>query len=96
MATVDLPVSGQVIQASSEAPYLALKLEFTSSEILEVLNHSDFPARPRKTTRRAMFVSQAEPSLLDAVVRLARLLEDHSEDIPLLAPLFKRKFSIKF
>ncbi len=95
VATVDLPVSGQVIQASSEAPYLALKLEFTSSEILEVLNHSDFPARPRKTTRRAMFVSQAEPSLLDAVVRLARLLEDHSEDIPLLAPLFKKEILYK-
>ena len=95
VATVDLPVSGQVIQASSEAPYLALKLEFTSSEILEVLNHSDFPARPQKTTRRAMFVSQAEPSLLDAVVRLARLLEDHSEDIPLLAPLFKKEILYK-
>uniref|UniRef100_A0A8R1IVC6 HTH araC/xylS-type domain-containing protein n=1 Tax=Caenorhabditis japonica TaxID=281687 RepID=A0A8R1IVC6_CAEJA len=95
VATVDLPVSGQVIQASSEAPYLALKLEFTSSEILEVLNHSHFPARPQKTTKRAMFVSQAEPSLLDAVVRLICLLEDHSEDIPLLAPLFKKEILYK-
>lgn len=95
VATVDLPVSGQVIQASSEAPYLALKLEFTSSEILEVSNHSHFPARPQKTTKRAMFVSQAEPSLLDAVVRLIRLLEDHSEDIPLLAPLFKKEILYK-
>ncbi|WP_145317417.1 AraC family transcriptional regulator [Paenibacillus xylanexedens] len=91
VATVDLPVSGQVIQASPEAPYLALKLEFTSSEILEVLNHSDFPTKPLKNARRAMFVSQTESSLLDAVVRLARLLEEHSEDIPLLAPLFKKE-----
>ncbi|WFR61306.1 AraC family transcriptional regulator [Paenibacillus amylolyticus] len=95
VATVDLPVSGQVIQASSQTPYLALKLEFTSSEILEILNQSDFPTRPRKTTRRAMFVSQAEPSLLDAVVRLTRLLQDHSEDIPLLAPLFKKEILYK-
>ncbi|PQP81380.1 AraC family transcriptional regulator [Paenibacillus sp. PCH8] len=95
VATVDLPVSGQVIQASSEAPYLALKLEFSSNEILEVLNHSHFPARPQKNVRRAMYVSQTESSLLDAVVRLVRLLKQNTEDIPILSPLFKKEILYK-
>ncbi|WP_353626202.1 AraC family transcriptional regulator [Bacillus sp. JCM 19041] len=35
VATVDLPISGQVIEASPNTPYLALKLEFTISQVLE-------------------------------------------------------------
>lgn len=40
VASVDLPVTGQVIKASSDTPYLALKLEFTPNQILEVLSDS--------------------------------------------------------
>ncbi|MEM1506262.1 AraC family transcriptional regulator [Domibacillus sp. 8LH] len=90
VASVDLPVTGQVIKASSNAPYLALKLEFTPKQILEVLSDSDIRVGAKKNTKRAMFVSQIEPSLLDAVVRLARLL-DKPEDIPVLAPLFTKE-----
>lgn len=90
VASVDLPVTGQVIKASSDAPYLALKLEFTSNQILEVLSDSAIRVAVKKNTKRAMFVSQIEPPLLDAVVRLAHLL-DTPEDIPVLAPLFKKE-----
>jgi len=76
MASVDLPVTGQVIKASSDAPYLALKLEFTPSQILEVLSDSEIRVGPKKNAKRAMFVSKVEPSLLDAVVRLACLLDN--------------------
>ncbi len=37
-----------------------------------------------------MFVSRLESSLLDAVIRLARLL-DNPQDIPVLAPLFAKE-----
>jgi hypothetical protein len=40
VASVDLLVTGQVMQASSDFPYLSLKLEFIPSKILEAL--SDF------------------------------------------------------
>jgi AraC-like DNA-binding protein len=90
VASVDLPVTGQVIKASSDAPYLALKLEFTPSQILDVLSESEFQGEPKKITKRAMFVSKIEPSLLDAVVRLASLL-DNPKDIPVLAPIFTKE-----
>ncbi|MEM1504427.1 AraC family transcriptional regulator [Domibacillus sp. 8LH] len=90
VASVDLPVTGQVIKASTESPYLALKLEFTSGQILEVLNETDIQSDQRKNAKRAMFVSEVEPLLLDAVLRLASLLEN-PKHIPVLAPLFKKE-----
>ncbi len=47
---------------------------------------SGVKAAPNGNTQRAMFVSRVESSLLDAVIRLVRLL-DHPTDIKLLAPL---------
>jgi len=90
VASVDLPVTGQVIKASSDSPYLALKLVFTSSEILEVLSETDIQSGQRKNVKRAMFISEVEPFLLDAVIRLACLL-DNPKHIPILAPLFKKE-----
>ncbi|MDF2789354.1 MAG: transcriptional Regulator terminus, AraC family [Neobacillus sp.] len=88
MASADLPVTGQVIKASSDTPYLALKLEFTPNQIFEVLSDSDIYVG--KKAKRAMFVSEVEPFLLDAVIRLARLLE-HPKHTPVLAPLFTKE-----
>jgi AraC-like DNA-binding protein len=90
VASVDLPVTGQVIRASSESPYLALKLEFTPSEILEVINDSEIQSGQKKNAKRAMFISEVEPSLLNAVIRLASL-SDNPKHIPILAPLFKKE-----
>lgn len=90
VASVDLPVTGQVVEASSDVPYLALKLEFTPSQILEVLSKTDIRVSRKENAKRGMFVSQIEESLLDAVIRLARLLEN-PKDIPVLAPLFTKE-----
>ncbi|TCN20490.1 AraC family transcriptional regulator [Mesobacillus foraminis] len=90
VASVDLPVTGQVIKASPDSPYLALKLEFTPSEILEAVSNTEIQTAKRKNPKRAMFISEVEPFLLDAVTRLAFLL-DNPKHIPILAPLFKKE-----
>lgn len=90
VASVHLPVTAQVTEASSDVPYLGFKLEFTVNQILEVLSHSEIRVGPRENTRRGMFVSRMEMPLLDAVIRLARLL-DNPEDIPILAPLITKE-----
>jgi AraC-like DNA-binding protein len=90
VASVHLPVSGKVIEASPAVPYLALKLEFTPNQVIAVLRDSEFRVDPKENARRAMFVSRLEASLLDAVLRLARLLEN-PKDIPVLAPLFTKE-----
>ncbi|PMC39277.1 AraC family transcriptional regulator [Bacillus sp. UMB0899] len=90
VASVDLPVTGQVVKASKESPYLALKLEFTPGQILNVLNETNIKFIQEKNTKRAMFVSEVEPFLIDAVLRLARLI-DNPKHIPVLAPLIKKE-----
>lgn len=87
VSSVHLPVIVQVTEATSDAPYLGFKLEIAPSQILEVLHDSEIRFNPKENPKRAMFVSHMETSLLDAVIRLSRLL-DSPKDIPVLAPLF--------
>lgn len=89
ITSMDLPVIGQVIKATPEAPYLSLKLEINQNEILEVLKDSTIHVR-KNNNARAMFVGQIELSILDAVLRLVQLL-DSPEDIPFLAPIHKKE-----
>ncbi|TYS13512.1 AraC family transcriptional regulator [Rossellomorea vietnamensis] len=90
VASVNLPIVGQVTEASPEVPYLALKLEFTPSEILEVLREYQMGVEKKESAKRGMYVSNLETSLLDAVARLARLL-DTPKDIKVLAPLIRKE-----
>lgn len=90
IASMDLPVVGRIIKATPELPYLSIKLEFTHSQILEVINEANLIIRPDDQTNRALFVGQMEPFLMDATLRLVKLL-DRPEDIPFLAPLITRE-----
>ena len=91
VAAQNLPVSGQVIDASPEAPYLGLRLGFDVNEIsalaLEMSLGSSFPSR---ASQRAIYTGELSSRLLDPVLRLVRLL-DTPEDIPALAPLIARE-----
>lgn len=90
VASVDLPVIAQVIEASPNIPYLALKLQFQSNEILEVLRETQIEDNKKETAKRGIYVSQMKQPLLDAIIRLVHLL-DTPEDIPVLAPLIKKE-----
>lgn len=91
IASMNLPVIGQIIKASADSPYLSLKLEFTQNQILEVLNDCDIKVTSKDNAKRALFVGWMESSIQDAVLRLARLLDTPGE-IPFLAPLYTRRF----
>lgn len=90
VASVHLPVTARVAEASSDAPYLGLRLEFSTDQILEVLRESGIRTGAKEPAARGLFVSRMEQPLLDAVIRLVRLL-DNPHDIPLLAPLFTKE-----
>lgn len=87
ISSVDLPIIGHVKNASQEKPFLCLNLEFTSQQILEVLGSAGGKrSNIESQNNRGIFVDNLEGSLLDAAIRLVRLL-DTPEDIPVLAPL---------
>lgn len=90
VASVDVPVIGQVVEASPDIPYLSLKLEFTPKEVMDVLSNLETRIASKEKSSHAIFVSQIETSLLDAVLRLVRLL-DNPVDIPVLAPLVTKE-----
>ncbi|WP_043882549.1 AraC family transcriptional regulator [Paenibacillus polymyxa] len=90
VVSVDLPISGQIIQASAEAPYLCLRLNFDPHQVLDLIKESAFPTSPMPDSRRGLYVSQTNSLLLDAVVRLVHLLEN-PQDVPVLAPLVIRE-----
>ncbi|SFS94155.1 Helix-turn-helix domain-containing protein [Paenibacillus sp. 453mf] len=90
VVSVDLPVSGQIIEASSDVPYLCFRLDFKPTQIVEILEESELRAVQPGESRRGLFISQTSTSLLDAAIRLVRLLET-PEDIKALAPMYIRE-----
>ncbi|SDD61009.1 AraC-type DNA-binding protein [Terribacillus halophilus] len=90
VASVDLPVSGQILKASDSAPYLAMKMEFTPAEILEVMEEGALQFSTAEDPKRGMYVSEVERPILDVAVRLTSLLVS-PKDIPVLAPLIKKE-----
>ncbi|WP_339530380.1 AraC family transcriptional regulator [Pseudomonas mucidolens] len=90
VASVDIPVMGSVIEASEAAPYLCLVLDLDMTALSELaLRH---PAVEEKNPRPAsgIVLNTTPPELLDAALRLARLL-DNPGDIEALAPLIVRE-----
>lgn len=93
--SVRMPVIGRVIKASTEKPYLALKIEISPEELYEVIETSQGALiTETKHVERGMFVSQLDSSLLDAVTRFANLVE-RPNDIHMLAPLYKKEVIYK-
>ncbi len=94
VASMDLPIIAEVFEASSEVPNLSCKIEFTHSHILELLSDDELKVSFRGKSKRGMNVTELDVSMLDAVVRLVRLL-DKPTDIPALAPLFTKEILYK-
>ncbi|MFJ4829125.1 AraC family transcriptional regulator N-terminal domain-containing protein [Streptomyces sp. NPDC088747] len=92
VASVDLPVTGHFTEASTERPALGFGLTLEPSAVAELLLRAgpgDTPAAGRSAPS-GIAVSDAPVPLLDAVVRLLRLL-DEPRDRTVLAPLVKRE-----
>jgi AraC-like DNA-binding protein len=87
--SVDLPLVGSVLEASSERPYLCLALDIDLPALTGLMLQTS-PELAREPVGPALGVSQVEPGLLDAALRLARLL-DAPKDAPALAPLAERE-----
>ncbi|WP_311083256.1 AraC family transcriptional regulator [Paenibacillus polymyxa] len=88
VVSVDLPVTSRLIQASTESPYLCMRLGLDPALGLEVIKGAE--AEDGREAKRGAFVDRTSPELLDAAVRLVRLL-DTPGDIPYLAPLVVRE-----
>ncbi len=90
LVTVDLPYVGQVLEASKERPFLSLRLDLAPSLVGEVLVEVGHASLRDHADVRAISVSPVDGHLLDAMVRVARLL-DAPDEAPVLLPLITRE-----
>ena len=92
LATIELPRISQVLEASKERPYLSLRLELAPTLVSSVMVEAGYSPRLalKHTDVRAIDVSPLDGNLLDAVVRLVRLLDTPAE-APVLLPLITRE-----
>jgi AraC-like DNA-binding protein len=87
--SVDLPLVGSILEASTERPYLCLALDIDVAALADLMLQTGVEAAP-EPAGPALGVSRVEPELLDAALRLARLL-DTPGDAAALAPLAERE-----
>ncbi len=89
VVSVDLPVIGNVVDASPDIPYLCLALDIVPDQLTSLVSEmadQEMQIAPDNRSQRGLFVGKADLLLTDAMLRLTRLLET-PRDIALLAPL---------
>jgi AraC-like DNA-binding protein len=94
-ASVELPITGEVIEASPGAPYLCLALEIDPSVVFELASASaGFLASPTGAAKRAIFVGEGDELMTHAFLRLMKCLERRA-DAEVLAPIVIREITYR-
>jgi AraC-like DNA-binding protein len=88
--SVTLPVIAQIIEASLERPYLCLRIAIDRKMIGELLLQLGPTLVQRSASERGLYVARSDGPMLDALVRLVRLL-DRPREAQVLAPLVLRE-----
>jgi len=90
VSSAEIPVSARVVGATTAKPHLGLRLHFDLANLRSLIQDARLPAPPSHASQRGIYVCPTNPALLDAVLRLIRLLQFPAE-IPVLAPMIERE-----
>lgn len=90
LTSLDLPIVSQIIEASEEAPCLAMSLKLEMPVIREILSREEIQAVEAPSGTPAMAIVDATVEFLSACCRLMDLLET-PQDIPFLSELIQRE-----
>jgi hypothetical protein len=74
ISTLDLPIMSNVVEASEEKPYLNLRIDLDPALVTSVMMESNIEAPKNSSKINAIDVSPVDADLLDAVVKLVKLL----------------------
>jgi AraC-like DNA-binding protein len=86
---VDLPALGQICSARPGIPYLALSLTFDPAVIAAML--ADLGDTAPAQTAPSFSVCAAPTELIDAWLRLMRLIDRPAAEVAMLAPMIERE-----
>ncbi|MGE7992210.1 AraC family transcriptional regulator N-terminal domain-containing protein [Pseudomonas sp. NPDC089554] len=90
VVSVTLPISGRVIEATPDQPYLCARLDIDPAQITQLIADKAPIGVPAEVPGRGLFVERTDTGLLDALLRLVRLLDDPAS-IDVLAPMALRE-----
>jgi AraC-like DNA-binding protein len=90
LVSLDLPLVGQIVEASPAKPFLGMSLVLDFDEIALLMRESNLPHETAPPLRSGLMVGCMDDDLLDAVTRLAALLQKPAH-VEVLAPLIRRK-----
>lgn len=92
LAAVDVPVAGQVVEASPEAPYLSFRIVLDPTLVSELIMDAGLAARLDAAAPLVggMSAGAMTPELFDVICRMVRLMET-PEHASILAPLIERE-----
>lgn len=80
ITTVELPLTSQIIQASAERPYLGFRLTLTPTLVASIMMECSLTnPRDERGGVKAIDVSKLDAELLDATLRLVRMLDKPNE-----------------
>ncbi|HEX2913057.1 MAG TPA: AraC family transcriptional regulator [Chloroflexia bacterium] len=90
IATVELPITSKIIEATRERPYLSMRLQLDPNLVSSVIVEAGYPAHRNASKVKAIDVSPLDSDLLDAAVRMAKLVESPAQ-ARILQPLITRE-----
>jgi len=90
VSSAEIPLSARVVGASPSKPHFALRLNFQLTSLRSLIEEAQLPIPPGSASQRGIYVATTGPALLDAVLRLVRLLQSPAE-MPVLAPMIERE-----
>lgn len=90
LVSLDLPLVGQIEQASRAKPFLGLSMVLDFGEICALMREADLPCEITPPLRPGLAIGSMDDDLMDALIRLTELLKRPAQ-IPILAPLIRRE-----
>jgi AraC-like DNA-binding protein len=91
LTSLDLPIIGQVIEASEQKPFYCFLFKLEMPVVRELLSREELQAaEPASSDTLAMATGEVTAELLGACLRLVSLLENPA-DIPFLSGLIQRE-----
>ena len=94
LVSLDLPLVGQIEEASRAKPFLGLSLVLDFDEIASLMRESNLPHESAPPLRPGLMIGSMDEDLLAAVIRLTALLKK-PDQITVLAPLVRREIFYK-
>lgn len=88
--SVALPVSGRVVEATPDQSCFVLKVSLDLVQLCGLVSQMGFSSAKQENSVRGLWVSNADTTLIECILRLVKLLET-PQDIPILAPMLLRE-----